>query len=209
MLDIQIFKNDIDSLWQNDKYKILPYINRGYAIQSVISFDSILFIGINPSFDEMKNKHFESFLYDIHQNDSHKYFKKFKDIGEETNTQWSHFDLLFLRETNQNNIKHMYNDVLGKEFLNNQLIISKNVIENSKPKIIVISNAFARDLFKHECKFETFFDDKIGTHIIKNNTILNGTPVFFTSMLTGQRALDNGSFERLVWHINFVLNKIK
>lgn len=26
-------------------------------------------------------------------------------------------------------------------------------------------------------------------------------PLFFSGMLTGQRALDNGSFERLKWHI--------
>lgn len=119
--------------------------------------------------------------------------------------QWSHFDLLFLRETNQNNIKQMHNDILGREFLNEQLKISKKVIENSQPKIIVISNAFARDLFLYECKFETFFDDTIGTHSIINNTQLEGTPVFFTSMLTGQRALDNGSYERLIWHIKEVL----
>jgi hypothetical protein len=89
---------------------------RGYAIQSVIPFESILFIGINPSFDEKKNKHFESFFYDVHLDDSHRYFKKFKDIGEKTATQWSHFDLLFLRETNQNNIKNLYNSLIGREF---------------------------------------------------------------------------------------------
>jgi len=38
--------------------------------------------------------------------------------------------------------------------------------------------------------------------------MLKNVPIFFTSMLTGQRALDNGSFERLIWHINFVLGKI-
>lgn len=57
------------------------------------------------------------------------------------------------------------------------------------------------------------FDDKIGTHRITGNkefeTVLKGTPVFFTSMLTGQRALDNGSFERLGWHINKVKKKFE
>lgn len=205
MLNVDFFKNEIDNIWQNEKYQNLPFVNRGYAIQSIISFNSILFIGINPSFDVKKNKHFESFFYDIHQNDSHRYFKKFKDIGEKTKTQWSHFDLLFLRETNQNNIKHIYSDALGKEFFKKQLMISKDVIENSKPKMIIISNALARDLFLDECKFETFFDHKIGTHRIINNSKLDSTPVFLTSMLTGQRALDNGSYERLIWHIKFVL----
>ncbi|MEK7256563.1 MAG: hypothetical protein AAB316_17540, partial [Bacteroidota bacterium] len=33
-------------------------------------------------------------------------------------------------------------------------------------------------------------------------------PVFFTSMLAGQRALDKGSFERLKWHLKWVKDKI-
>ena len=203
---IKNLKRKVDFIWQDEKYQNLPFIKRGYAIQSVIPFDSILFIGINPSFDEKKNKHFKSFFYDVHKSEVlHSYFRKFEDIATKTNMQWSHFDLLFLRETNQNNIKQMHNDMLGREFLNEQLKISKTVIETSQPKIIVISNAFARDLFLHECKFETYFDDTIGTHRIINNTQLEGIPVFFTSMLTGQRALDNGSYERLIWHLKEVL----
>ena len=42
--------------------------------------------------------------------------------------------------------------------------------------------------------FDFIFDEKLGTHKIVNNSELENTPVFFTSMLTGQRALDNGSF---------------
>src|SRR3989338_1375799 len=43
------------------------------------------------------------------------------------------------------------------------------------------------------------FDDERGFHWLK----LDGTrvPIFFSSMLSGQRALDTGSYERLVWHI--------
>ena len=103
MLNIEFFKTEIDAIWQNDKYENLPFIDRGYAIQKILHFNSILFIGINPSFNEKKDKHFENYFYDVHLKDSHRYFKKFKDIGKQTKTQWSHFDLLFLRETNQSN----------------------------------------------------------------------------------------------------------
>lgn len=54
MLNIELFKNEIENIWQNEKYQNIPFLNRGYAIQSVIPFNSILFIGINPSFDEKK-----------------------------------------------------------------------------------------------------------------------------------------------------------
>ena len=205
MLTIEIFKNEINAIWYDEKFQTLPFIDRGYGIQSVIPFNSILFIGINPSFDEKKNKDYESLFYNVHLDDSHRYFKKFKDIGEKNATQMSHFDLLFLKETNQNNIKNLYNSLIGREFLDEQLLVSKKVIENSKPKIIVISNAFARDLFLKEGIFQTEFDSQLGTHKIINNENLAGIPVFFTSMLTGQRALDNGSYERLIWHINQLL----
>lgn len=58
-----------------------------------------------------------------------------------------------------------------------------------------------------EYPLKTVFDKSIGTHNIVNNVDLKGTPVFFT-MRTGQRALDNGSYDRLVWHINYVLEKM-
>jgi hypothetical protein len=34
---------------------------------------------------------------------------------------------------------------------------------------------------------------------------LENIPIFFTSMLTGQRALDKGSYARLIWHIKYAL----
>ena len=52
--------------------------------------------------------------------------------------------------------------------------------------------------------FEFEFDDTIGTYRIINNPDFKDTIVFFSGMLTGQRALDNGSFERLKWHLNKV-----
>ena len=31
-------------------------------------------------------------------------------------------------------------------------------------------------------------------------------PVFYSGMLAGAHAVDNGSFDRLIWHIKYVLN---
>jgi hypothetical protein len=204
------YKTIIDSIWDNEKYQSVPFIHRGYAVQRDIPLGCILFIGINPSFSEKKTKVKERFFYSNHQQEEvHQYFKKFQDIAIKAKIEWSHLDLLYIRQTDQKIVKSIFNDSIGNEFLKKQLSISKAIIEKSKPKVIVVSNAYARDLFVGECKIETFFDDNLGTHKIVNNTALEGTPIFFTSMLTGQRALDNGSYDRLVWHINFVLNKIE
>ena len=50
--------------------------------------------------------------------------------------------------------------------------------------------------------YEFIFDDKIGTYRWE------GKPVFFSSMLSGQRALDKGSLERLQWHVKRTLQEI-
>ncbi|MES1182139.1 MAG: hypothetical protein ABUL44_05020, partial [Flavobacterium sp.] len=81
------------------------------------------------------------------------------------------------------------------------------IIELARPKIIIVSNTKARGFFISEAMFTIGFNEEIGTDVIINEgSILKNTPIFFTSMLSGQRALDKGSFRRLIWHINFVLN---
>ena len=205
----ETYKHEIESIWQDDKYKSVPFIERGYAVQRDIPFGSILFIGINPSYSEKKTKVQKSFFYSNHQQEEvHQYFRKFQDIAEKTKVNWSHLDLIHIRQTDQKIVKAIFNDAIGNKFLRKQLEISMSIIEKSKPKIIVVSNAYARDLFMGECQVQTVFDENIGTHKIVNNMDLEGIPVFFTSMLTGQRALDNGSYDRLVWHINYVIEKI-
>lgn len=203
----ETYEKEIESIWNDEKYQSIPFIERGYAVQQDIPFGSILFIGINPSYSEKKTKVKGSFFYSNHQQEEvHQYFKKFQVIAEKTKVEWSHLDLLYIRQTDQKIVKSIFKDTIGNEFLRRQLAISKSIIEKSKPKVIVVSNAYARDLFKGECNLKTEFDDEIGTDIIVNNEYLLNTPIFFTSMLSGQRALDIGSYNRLVWHIKFVLN---
>jgi hypothetical protein len=92
--------------------------------------------------------------------------------------------------------------------------ILEKVIDEKKPRIFVVNNSLARDLLgkyhtktpnkksNHFIGYDFVWDEMLGTHTYKNN------PFFFTSMLTGQRALDNGSFQRLIWHINQVKKQI-
>lgn len=203
------YKQTIESIWNDKNYQSIPFIERGYAVQGAIEHDSLLFIGINPSLENKNNPSPKRFFY-IPENDLkiHKYFKKFPLIAKETKQKWSHLDLLYLRETKQENIKAICENVLTFPFIKKQLEISKEIIEGCKPKIIVVCNAYARDLFNKPYFFKTFFDENLGTYRITDNTHLNDTPVFFSGMITGQRSLDNGSLERLIWHIRFVLEKL-
>lgn len=219
------FKEEIELLWYDDKYSAIPIIERGYGIHDEIIKDSILFIGINPSF--IKTSKPGNYFINLDQhaktNDgkSYAYFKKFVDITNKINAvrktdqkiQWSHLDLLFHRETRQHFIDNLKKEKNGIDFISKQLEITKKILHKSNPKIIIVSNTKARDFLKSQNEkmstgLDFKFDEELGTEIIINNPELEGTPIFFTSMLTGQRALDKGSYRRLIWHINYVLNKI-
>ena len=202
----------IDELWENEKFSEIKIKERGYAIQDYIHTNSLMFIGINPSYNGIS----ESFFYNNINNEIHPYFRKFQEISEIVDIPWTHFDLIFVRETQQNEIEKIYSQQNGLDFIYKQLEISKQVIELARPKIIVVNNSLARkylgldkNIDRNENIWMNFtfdFDPNIGTYLISEG-VLKNTPVFFTSMLTGQRALDRGSYERLMWHINFVLEK--
>jgi hypothetical protein len=196
----------LTSLFKEAIQQSIPYADRGFCVPSEIIENALLFMGINPSY-AAKNTHSTHFnCFSTHQQsgEDHAYFRKFAKISNKVNLPWSHLDMLFYQETAQNSFHEIEKSNGGKEFIATQLQITKQILEKVKPKVIVVSNTLARKLFTENINIACAFDDKIGTHRI-NEGVLKGTPVFFTSMLTGQRALDNGSFDRLQWHINYVL----
>lgn len=215
------FEDSINQIWNNKDYDNIPIKRFGYAAQDNIVKNALMFIGINASnSDENEDSFFYTNSQEYKQGGTHRYFEKFCEISKEVNFPWTHTDLLFVRFTNQKEVEEtIYKYENGVKFFYEQLLISKQIIEEAKPKVIVVNNTFARRLlgYNKDTKdgkiveewmgFDFEFDDEIGTRkIIKHNT-LNGTPVFFTSMLTGQRALDKGSYERLIWHIKYVSKK--
>lgn len=134
----------------------------------------------------------------------YRYYFKFKSIADLLNEKWSDIDLFHYRETNQNKLKekvligHKLNDFGLAQFQ-----IAGKLIKLSQPKVIIFSNALSSNIFRNNFKLAGFdsltFDENKGFHWLrfKNKKI----PTFFSGMLTGQRALDLGSLERLIWHI--------
>lgn len=212
----ELYEYQIDEIWNDPLFKNIEVLQRGYAIHDRIKKNSILFLGINPSFSGSP-KSISHFINIDENQKNHPYFNRFKDISLKTKLSWTHHDLFFFRETKQNFILQLLKDSAGADFLFKQLELSKKIILNAQPKIIVVSNTMSRHFMgfdKNKEKntgvwmdFDFIFDDATGTYKI-TNTELKDVPVFFTSMLTGQRALDNGSYERLIWHIKFVLAKL-
>lgn len=219
-----ILIEEYNKIW--DKYSIhFPeLLKRGFLFQSDQDEDEcdLLFIGINPSYDE-NSEDVRGFYIrpDESMNEIHPYFKSFKSIEKELkksyswNGQWTHIDIFAFRETNQKYIENtLLKSEIGVQFLYEQLMIARKRILKIKPKVIVVSNALVRmfsgkerQLLQNNTEvgvwmdFKFHFNKEIGTDEIIEPNELAGVKVFFTSMLSGQRALDNGSKERLIWHI--------
>ena len=118
----------------------------------------------------------------------------------------AHHDLLFVRETSQEKVKELNKNF--KSFFDNQLIISKEIIQASEPKIIVVINAGARKLFEDlfkDSQCSSPFDESLGAYMYDIGNKETKTPVLFSGMLSGRRALDIGSRESLKWHIRHIL----
>lgn len=139
------------------------------------------------------------------------YFKKFiaisKEItGDEYN--WDHIDLFYYRQVSQNDFKKKvnYKEIKDKlsfnEFGEDQLCLFLDLLKEINPKVIIVANAFVSDIIQSKFK-EYITEDNSFEKDGFDRISINGKqiPVFFTSMLTGQRALDNNSYRRLVWQI--------
>jgi hypothetical protein len=211
-------KAGVNQIWidfkDEDFCKLSPI-----TVETVPS-EGIIFIGLNPSvsdedrieLEKVKNKEIQSYDLDIKDGENYKYFKKFQEIADELDLTWGHLDLLYVRDKNQNNIQELIkvSSPKGKEFIYRQLMMTKKVVDEickSNVKMVVVNNSLARDFLGHNrpeayddsevhwMNYNFIWDNKLGTYRYKN------IPFFFTSMLTGQRALDNGSFERLKWQL--------
>jgi hypothetical protein len=69
-----------------------------------------------------------------------------------------------------------------------------------KPIVIVVANALASKIIYHVLyPGKISFDNNMGYHTLK--LIDKEVPLFLSSPLSGKRAIDNFSLERLTWHI--------
>ncbi|MEE9363963.1 MAG: hypothetical protein V3U92_15285 [Cellulophaga sp.] len=224
MINIELLvKEKVNALWR--EFENEEYCRFSPNSIAEIPNDGLIFIGINPSMtDKVKerliekndiNCEFHKLTYDV--NVDYRYFKKFFDVAEKTGLNWGHMDLLYNRETNQKKVAGLLKTERGKDFIYKQCMISKialdKIIDEKQPRIFVVNNTLARGLLgeyhsenptkksTHWIGYDFVWNEDFGTYTYKNNAF------FFTSMLTGQRALDNGSYKRLIWHINLVKNK--
>lgn len=215
-MELNQFESKFNAFLEDLKSAQAPevYWQRGYAMPKKITEDALLFVGLNPSFK--KDAQLGSHLYSIEQNERG-YYTKFNPIAKACgdDVKWHHFDLLPIRHTSQKNVER---DVIFRHpgitngYLHN---VSKVILENLKPKAVVVVNATARLLLgkdqnehaeqeKHKkiwMGYQFKFCESNGACYIENSAALKDVPFFFSGMLTGKGPLDTGSYERLKWHV--------
>jgi hypothetical protein len=135
------------------------------------------------------------------------YFRSYQRIAAALSVDWDHLDLFFWRETSQRQFREriLVNGSVAEltAFGRTQLEISVRMIESARPVAIIIANALASDIYlaNRNPKFSPergCYEDMLGGRRI---------PIFLSSMLSGQRALDKHSLKRLRWHIGRELGR--
>ena len=204
---------DLQKLWANPQFGGLAgglYQRRGFMAPKFLHPGAVLFVGINPSYSEAD----KDLIYYDGTAGTHPYFKRFRELAERAQTPWSHLDMLFVRETEQKAIDKLLQQDRGVDFVWPQLQLAQRLLDAAQPAAIVVCNTKARQFLGLDkgddgtnawldlaarAEGRLAWDEALGTYRYGR------IPTFFSGMLTGQRALDKGSFERLGWHLRRAL----
>ena len=206
--------------------KVKEIVSRGVVVEESIPEGALLFLGINPSFDDKKKE--ESGTYKLENVGDEGFFRKAFQIAKNNGKPFGHHDLFPVRETDQKFIEGMLvHDGIAyraksqyKDFVEGCLSYAENIIIQSNPCMIIVANAFLTHLF-FDFRFNDngkkllgflpgdkggIWDERLGADFVHING--RNVPILFSGMLSGQRALDFGSEFRLKWHIGHILRNI-
>jgi len=128
------------------------------------------------------------------------YFGRPVEIAKKVGLDWQHIDLFLYKETSQTDFM---NRVRSKGVLNefgiDQIKLFEDILVQIEPRCVVVSNATGSEILREYIKSDLLWDADRGFHWFTKRG--RKIPMFFSSMLSGQRALDRWSYERLVWQI--------
>jgi len=232
MRNISQINSDLEALWtdtfrnQSNAYAPLPYTDPKH--------DAIVFVGLNPSFSLQgwnallpyanspniepssffgwpRPQGFDAELADELEElarERYRFYAHHKALAEALELPWEHIDLFAYRETDQSKAKPLVvdNESEGRltSFGEAQFKLFEEVLCLAKPKAVIVVNALASQIYR--CRRQPTFDSATGLYYDKTRTTPR-FPVFFSGMLTGARALDRFSRDRLFWHVANALGK--
>ena len=196
------YLNDvIKELW--NKYYLSFHDYHQEVMKRVPSFlpvpetkGKILFIGLNPAYQERKETHEDFINYSYTPNVTIDEIVKFSTINNDSKIKsksnklyygkyfnilhkiaknlggdgFEHCDLFLMRETNSKIVKEMVeNKGVLNEFGLEQLIILKTHIANLEPKVIIIPNAMAAEYYRQMILDNSNIDKEKGVYYTEIN----------------------------------------
>lgn len=182
------------------------YAQRGYDIIDKVQKEGLLLVGINPSFDESFEGPCESVVRDSEKGGyKHRYFTKPQMLNDVIGiSRLSHVDMFSIRTRHQYVVQDIVNAPDSQEFVEEQLRLFRTIVDGASPRAIVVVNALASHLIRKGRALGALdYDEELGVAMYKIGE--KRVPVFYSGMLSGAHAVDNGSFDRLIWHIQYVL----
>lgn len=213
---------DLDRLWA--EYSNTAGLKLRPTYLHSKSENSIVFVGINQSFVESKiddtlrihkipttasefysvgsNQYCAKLDHTIERHHwmHYPFFDPHRKLSEELGfSDWYHLDAFFVRETDQGKIKTLMKK--HSEFFRRQFELFCVALARTKPKAVIVLNAFASELI--ETKFQPVWSDAHGHHVLTTGGLT--CPLFLSGMLTGG-ATDRYSRQRLFWIIKKALS---
>lgn len=221
----------LQELWRKTEYQNwsdLAWVKHPPLYPTSLTTNGALVLGINPSLniDDLKLLHYEARrevdssyfgrIAGFMQNIENMHQRLQNELNESeditfTPVPWSHLDMLYVRETNQ----ARFREEMGREgvasFLWEQTQITKTLLQKAQPRLIVVANAFARELLGKNVDSKTKERTWMGLKFTAEPDLRTGTyhceslpgspPVFFTNSLAGSSPRDKAADERLTWQI--------
>ena len=224
---VAAFNSRIRDIWRNFANESPPHpgtIREPLVVVPVRS-RALLFVGMNPSFSYKAMKKpipdidaQYAFRSDLKVRDDletlpayenkYAYFGAFNEMQEKTGLLWDHIDLFYVRETNQKRVlEWVTGNGRANEFGRAQLAVTMDILVAANPAVIVVANACAARLFSSDLFPNAKWNERIGCYLLPLGS--DSVPVFYSSMLSGQRALDIESRKRLTWHISFAIRQLQ
>ncbi|MCR5325631.1 MAG: hypothetical protein K6E37_02650 [Bacteroidales bacterium] len=210
MIDIENrFGKRLRKIWVDAPSKIKSASRKNEDLPAIVNCIptpcKVLFIGFNPSYISSQPEYYCPSKMGI------TYFNELLKLCSDISLiEWGYLDIYPVRMSKQDDLKKEIVNCTFP-FFDELEKLTKDIIREASPDLIVVLNAAARDTFFKIYKLPVGFVN------IKNLSLATGTfmvnvggdaptPVIFSGMLSGQRALDLGSRISLQWHIAKVLS---
>jgi len=136
------------------------------------------------------------------------YFRWHREVARVCERPWTNIDLFAWRETTQSALlplvlRRPFKELQLTEFGEAQITVFNQLMALAQPTAVIVCNAFASSLYWTHRRVE--FDPSVGHYW--DETEGRRVPLFLSGMLTGGRALDVFSRQRLLWQVAMSLGK--